>query len=118
MPDLIEEQLRRLGIVLPPAPKAVGAYVTVARTGNLVVTSGQLPWRGDKLLYTGKLGTELSVEQGYERPGNVRSTLWRSSSRRSAASIWCGAFRVSKVMCIVLPVSASTRACSMARRIS
>ncbi|HWB14506.1 MAG TPA: RidA family protein [Pirellulales bacterium] len=66
MPDLIADQLQKLGIVLPSAPKAVGAYVTVARTGNLVVTSGQLPWKGDKLLYTGKLGAELSVEQGYE----------------------------------------------------
>jgi enamine deaminase RidA (YjgF/YER057c/UK114 family) len=66
MPDSIEDRLRRLGITLPPAPKAVGAYVTVARTGNLLVTSGQLPWKGDKLLYAGKLGTELSVEQGYE----------------------------------------------------
>ena len=64
--SFVESQLRRLGIKLPPAPKPVGAYVTVIRTGNLVVTSGQLPWEGDKLLYTGKLGIELSVEQGYE----------------------------------------------------
>jgi enamine deaminase RidA (YjgF/YER057c/UK114 family) len=58
---LVEGQLRRLGIELPPAPKPVGAYVAVTRTGNLVVTSGQLPWKGDKLLYTGKLGMELVV---------------------------------------------------------
>jgi enamine deaminase RidA (YjgF/YER057c/UK114 family) len=63
---VVESQLRRLGIELPPAPQPVGAYVAVIRTGNLVVTSGQLPWKGDKLLHTGKLGTELSVEQGYE----------------------------------------------------
>lgn len=62
----VEDQLRRLGIELPSAPKPVGAYVAVIRTGNLVLTSGQLPWKGDKLLYTGKLGNELSVEQGYE----------------------------------------------------
>jgi enamine deaminase RidA (YjgF/YER057c/UK114 family) len=62
----VEDQLRRLGIELPPAPKPVGAYVAVIRTGNLVLTSGQLPWKGAKLLYTGKLGNELSVEQGYE----------------------------------------------------
>jgi len=62
----VEDQLRRLGIELPPAPKPVGAYVAVIRTGNLVLTSGQLPWKGDKLLYTGKLGNELSIEQGYE----------------------------------------------------
>ena len=61
----VESRLRDLGIELPPAPKAVGAYVTVIRTGNLVVTSGQLPWKGDKLLFTGKLGSELTIEQGY-----------------------------------------------------
>jgi enamine deaminase RidA (YjgF/YER057c/UK114 family) len=63
---LAPNQLRKLGIELPTAPKPVGAYVPVIRTGNLVVTSGQLPWKGDKLLYAGKLGTELSVQQGYE----------------------------------------------------
>jgi enamine deaminase RidA (YjgF/YER057c/UK114 family) len=62
----IENRLRELGIDLPPAPKPVGAYVAVHRTGNLVVTSGQLPWRGDKLVHSGKLGAGLTVEQGYE----------------------------------------------------
>jgi enamine deaminase RidA (YjgF/YER057c/UK114 family) len=62
----IEARLRELGIELPEPPKAVGAYVTVIRTGNLVITSGQLPWRGSRLLYSGKLGTDLTVEQGYE----------------------------------------------------
>jgi enamine deaminase RidA (YjgF/YER057c/UK114 family) len=60
-----EQRLRELGIDLPPAPPGVGAYVPVLRTGNLVVTSGQLPWVGDKLIHVGKLGTELTVEQGY-----------------------------------------------------
>jgi enamine deaminase RidA (YjgF/YER057c/UK114 family) len=62
----VQSRLRKLGIELPPAPKPVGAYVAVLRTGNLVVTSGQLPWKGDRLLCTGKLGTELSVEMGYQ----------------------------------------------------
>lgn len=65
MPGLIEKQLRSLGIDLPAAPKAVGAYVTVIRTGNLVITSGQLPWKDGKLLYCGRLGIEISVDQGY-----------------------------------------------------
>lgn len=67
MPEsVVEKQLRQLNLELPPAPKPVGAYVTVIRSGNLVVTSGQLPWKGDRLAYTGKLGTDLSVQQGYE----------------------------------------------------
>ena len=58
--------LRKLGIELPVPPKAVGAYVAVVRTGNLVVTSGQLPWLGEKLVHTGKVGGNLTVEQGQE----------------------------------------------------
>ena len=60
-----EERLSELGIELPDAPPAVGAYVPWARTGNLVVTSFQLPWRAGELAYTGKLGAELVTEDGY-----------------------------------------------------
>ena len=62
----IESRLVALGIALPEAPAAVAAYVSWTRTGNLVVTSGQLPWVGDKLAYTGRLGAELDEAQGYE----------------------------------------------------
>src|SRR5262245_44394447 len=61
-----ETRLRSLGFELPPAPKPAGAYLTVIRTGNLVITAGQLPWKDGKLLHAGKLGTQLTVEQGYE----------------------------------------------------
>lgn len=61
----VEEKLRELGITLPAAPAAVGAYVPWVRTGNLIFTSGQLPWQEGKLAYTGKLGADLSVDQGY-----------------------------------------------------
>lgn len=62
----IESRLSELGIALPPAPAGVGAYAPWVRTGNLVITSGQLPWRDGKLAYTGKLGAEVSIEQGFE----------------------------------------------------
>jgi len=39
-----EENLKRLGIILPEPPKAVGNYVPWIRTGSIVMTSGQLPW--------------------------------------------------------------------------
>ena len=61
-----EERLAGLGIELPAAPPAVGAYVPWARTGDLVVTSFQLPWRDGELAYTGKLGRELATEEGYD----------------------------------------------------
>ena len=61
-----EEKLKELDITLPPPPAAVAAYEPWVRTGNLVLTSGQLPWRDGKLAFTGKLGSELTVEQGYQ----------------------------------------------------
>jgi enamine deaminase RidA (YjgF/YER057c/UK114 family) len=62
----IDTRLRDLGIVLPPAPPGVGAYVPWIRTSNLILTSGQLPWRDGKLAFTGKLGGEVTIEQGFE----------------------------------------------------
>ncbi len=61
-----EDRLQALGIELPEAPAAVAAYLPWIRTGNLVMTSGQLPWRGGEMAYAGKLGGELSVDEGYQ----------------------------------------------------
>jgi enamine deaminase RidA (YjgF/YER057c/UK114 family) len=61
-----EERLSRLGLTLPPPPAAVGAYVPWTRTGDLVTTSFQLPFRDGALAYVGRLGAELSLEEGYE----------------------------------------------------
>jgi enamine deaminase RidA (YjgF/YER057c/UK114 family) len=61
-----EERLAELGLELPAPPPAVAAYVPWVRTGNIVMTSGQLPWRDGVMAYEGKLGAELSVENGYQ----------------------------------------------------
>jgi enamine deaminase RidA (YjgF/YER057c/UK114 family) len=61
-----EQRLAELGITIPTPPPAVGAYVPWTRTGNLVVTSFQLPWRDGELAYTGRLGAELTLEMGYD----------------------------------------------------
>ena len=61
-----EERLRTLGIELPPAPGTVGAYAAMVITGNLLMTSGQLPWIAGDLKFKGKIGAELSIEQGYQ----------------------------------------------------
>jgi enamine deaminase RidA (YjgF/YER057c/UK114 family) len=62
----IQKRLQELGIVVPAAPAPVGAYVGAVRAGNLVVTSGQLPWRDGQMLHPGRLGEKVSVEQGFE----------------------------------------------------
>jgi len=62
----VTDTLRHLGITVPPAPAAVAAYEPWIRTGTLVFTSGQLPWRDGVMAFSGRLGAELTVEQGYQ----------------------------------------------------
>ncbi|MFD7843260.1 RidA family protein [Nocardia sp. NPDC059764] len=60
------ENLKELGLELPVAPKPVAVYVPGVRTGNYVYTSGQLPFVNGELPLTGKLGDEITIEQGAE----------------------------------------------------
>jgi enamine deaminase RidA (YjgF/YER057c/UK114 family) len=60
----IEERITRLGLVLPPAPQAGGIYKPVVVLDDLVFVSGQPPCRQDGSLITGKVGRELTIEEG------------------------------------------------------
>lgn len=62
----IELRLKELGITLPTAAKPVATYVPAKRVGNLVYTSGNDCRVNGVLKYTGKLGSDVTVEQGYE----------------------------------------------------
>ncbi len=62
----IKTKLEELGITLPEAPTAVAAYQPWIQTGNLIFTSGQLPFRDGLIAYEGKVGSELSEEDGYQ----------------------------------------------------
>ncbi len=57
-------RLEQLGLVLPQVATPLAAYVPAVRTGNLVYTSGQLPTESGKLAASGKVGGEVSAEQG------------------------------------------------------
>jgi enamine deaminase RidA (YjgF/YER057c/UK114 family) len=59
-----ERRLSELGIVLPRAPTPLGAYVEAVRTGNLLFLSGTLPVEGGVPKFLGRIGGELSVEDG------------------------------------------------------
>ena len=61
-----EDRLKDLGITLPDPPKPVATYVPAVKVGNLLFLSGMLPLKEGKLLYEGRLGKELTLEQGYE----------------------------------------------------
>jgi enamine deaminase RidA (YjgF/YER057c/UK114 family) len=61
-----DKRLHALGIILPPAAAAVGDYAPTAIIGNLLMTSGQLPWVAGDLKFKGKIGADLTVEQEYQ----------------------------------------------------
>lgn len=63
---MIEEKLAELGIELAEEIPALGSYIPATVSGNLIFVSGQLPVKKGKLLFLGKVGSDLAVEDGYE----------------------------------------------------
>ena len=61
---IIEQRLRELGITLPVPPMPVASYVPYTISGKLVVISGQIPLEGGKPHYIGRLGADISLEDG------------------------------------------------------
>lgn len=62
----VEKRLKELGIELPKPSKPTAVYVPAVTTGNLVYTSGNDCKVNGEFLYTGKLGKDLTLEQGQE----------------------------------------------------
>ena len=62
----IEKRLEELGITLPMPPEPQANYIPVRRSGNLLFFSGAGPFRDGKLAVFGKLGADLTLEQGYD----------------------------------------------------
>ena len=60
----VEDRLRALGIALPAPPAPVASYVPFTLHGGQVFISGQIPLLDGALKYVGKLGADLSLEQG------------------------------------------------------
>ena len=58
----VKEKLASLGLTLPTAAAPVAAYVPAVKTGNLVFTAGQLPVVDGKLVLTGKVGSDVTLE--------------------------------------------------------
>src|SRR5271155_4094332 len=59
-----ESRLNEMGLVIPEAPAAAGTYDSWTLFQNIVVTSFQLPWREGVLLHTGRLGADVSADEG------------------------------------------------------
>ncbi len=61
---MIEEKLEELGIAIPEAPKPLASYIPVTKVGNLVFTAGQIPIKNGSLVYEGKVGSDLNLDDG------------------------------------------------------
>ena len=60
----VESRLAELGLELPEVATPAGAYVPAVISGNLVFTAGQIPLVDGKLMAEGRLGAEISAEEG------------------------------------------------------
>ena len=64
MAGRIAARLKELGITLPEAGAPVANYIPWTRSGNLLIVSGQLPWKDGQIWPVGKVGAEVTPEIG------------------------------------------------------
>lgn len=60
---MIEDKLKSLGITLPTPPKPAGSYIPVVITNKIAFVSGQIPIQDGKVVFTGKVSKDISVEE-------------------------------------------------------
>jgi enamine deaminase RidA (YjgF/YER057c/UK114 family) len=97
--DKTDERLAALGIVLPPPPKPVANYVPWVKTGSLLFISGQGPRRPEGGMFTGKVGSDVTVDEAYAHARIVGLQLL--SLMRDAAGGLDNIARVVKVLGMV-----------------
>ena len=64
MPSKPETRVQELHLILPAAPKPVAKYKTAVLVGNMLYVSGHGPLKEDKTMITGRVGADLTLEQG------------------------------------------------------
>ena len=97
----IEQKLAEMGYELHPARRStVGNFVSAVRTGNLVFLSGHGPGLpGGGMLHLGKLGSDLTIEQGYD---SARQTMLNLlSSLKGEIGDLDRVKRVVKLLCMI-----------------
>ena len=73
--NTIEEKIKELGLELPPAPPLGGIYHPVVITGRQLYVSGQGPLQSDGTLIKGKVGKDLTLEEGQIAARQVGLTM-------------------------------------------
>ncbi|WP_102355901.1 RidA family protein [Pseudomonas sp. AD21] len=75
MSNTPEDRLSGLGLVLPPAPDPLARYRPARLVDRILYLSGQIPRRSDGSFITGCLGSDTTVEEGYDAARNVALQL-------------------------------------------
>ena len=94
-----EDRLKQLGLVLPRVPSPVANYVSYRTAGNVLYLAGQGPRGADGAQLTGKVGAEISVDEGYRRARLVGLQLL-ATTRTALGSLDRVDFVV-KMLCMV-----------------
>jgi enamine deaminase RidA (YjgF/YER057c/UK114 family) len=94
-----EARLKQLGITLPEVPAPVANYLPYRIAGNLLFLAGQGPRGADGKMLTGKVGAEVSVEEGYQRARIIGLQLL--SATRIALGSLDRVDSVLKMLCMV-----------------
>ena len=95
----VEARLERHGVRLPPAPEPAANYVEVVVTGNLAFVSGHLGRNADGGRAAGRLGADLSVEQGYEAARHA--ALAAVASLKESLGNLDRVVRIVRLLCVV-----------------
>ena len=94
-----EARLKQLGITLPDVPSPVANYLPYRVAGNLLFLAGQGPRAADGKMLTGKVGAEVSVDEGYKRARTIGLQLL--SATRMALGSLDRVDTVLKMLCMV-----------------
>ena len=94
-----EARLKELGLTLPTVPAAVANYLPYRISGNLLFLAGQGPRGADGSFLTGKVGGEVSVDEGYKRARIIGLQLL--SATRTALGSLDRVDTVLKMLCMV-----------------
>jgi len=63
---LFDENIKNLGLNIPELPKALANYVPFKIVGKTMYISGQAPFRNGEMIYKGKVGSDITIEEGIE----------------------------------------------------
>ncbi len=98
----VAARLTELGIELPPVAAPVAAYVPALRVGDLVHTSGQLPFAGGRLVASGRVGAEVTEEEA-----GAAARIATLNALAAVAAVAGGLDAVARVVRVVVYVAST-----------